>query len=93
MIENVYTLKIINKDIKPHEYRLSVEGMEDIKINMQRDRIYAESGAVVELPISIEANPDNLKKRTSEFFFKLESLDSDISIVEEARFLGPLQIR
>jgi cytochrome c oxidase accessory protein FixG len=92
MIENVYTLKLINKDIRPHEYRLTIQGTADMKLNVQRDRIYAESGAVVELPVSIEANPDKLKERSTEIFFKLEVIDSDINIVEDSRFLGPLPI-
>lgn len=93
MIENVYTLKLINKDIIGHQYRISVEGLSDIKLHMQKDRIFVESGAVVELPVSIEADPDKLEKRTSVIYFKLESLEGDLSVVEEARFLGPTPMR
>ncbi len=89
LIENVYTLKIINKDILPHEYLISVEGLPGMKLNIPKTRIYAGSGAVVELPVSIEMDPENLKKRTSEVFFKLEAIDSELSVIEEARFLGP----
>lgn len=90
MIENVYTLKVINKDIIGHEYRISVEGLDGMKLNIQKKKIVAESGAVVEVPVSIEMDPDGLKKRTSEVFFKLEALDSDLVTVQEARFLGPM---
>ena len=91
LVENVYTLKVINKDQAAHHYRLSVEGLPDPKMHMQKDDIYVESGAVLELPVSIEVDPDKLEKRTTEVFFRLEATDTDLSVVEEARFLGPLK--
>jgi cytochrome c oxidase accessory protein FixG len=91
-IENVYTLKVINKDIVPHEYRLSAEGLPDLKLKMQKEEIKVESGGVLEVPVSIEVNPDLLTQRTTEFVFKLETVeDASIAIVEEARYLGPLK--
>lgn len=90
MIENVYTLKIINKDIIPHEYRISAEGIEGMKLNNSKGLITVESGNVAELPVSLEIDPDTLNKRTSQVFFKLEAVDAELSVVEEARFLGPM---
>ncbi len=89
MLENVYTLKVINKDVVGHEYRLSVEGIKDLKLNLAKQRIYADSGSVVEIPMSIEVDPENLKQRTTEIFFTLEAVDTNLSVTEEARFLGP----
>jgi len=89
MIENVYTLKVINKDKSAHEYTLSAEGIEGMKLKLPKKQIYAESGAVVEVPVSIEVDPELLKQRTSEIFFKLDAINSDLGITEEARFLGP----
>ena len=43
--------------------------------------------------VSIEIDPDKLDKRTSEVFFKLETVENDVFIIEEARFLGPLPLR
>ncbi len=90
MIENVYTLKVINKDIVQREYELSLEGIDGMKLNIQRESILVESGDVLDVPVSIEVDPDQLKKRTSEIFFKLKAVDSDLSVIEEARFLGPI---
>ena len=89
MIENVYTLKLINKDIVAHEYLLSAEGLDGMTLNIQKKHIYAESGSVTEVPVSIEIDPETLNKRSSEIFFKLETIDGELSVVEEARFLGP----
>ena len=91
MVENVYTIKIINKDEKPHEFELSAEGMPGIKLNTQQKRIYAEPGSVVEIPVSIEADPDKLTERSTPVFFRLQATDEpDLEATEEARFLGPV---
>ena len=91
MVENVYTIKIINKDIKPHEFELSAEGLPDIKLNMPKRRLYAEPGSVVEVPVSIEVDPDKLEQRTSPVYFTLQASDDpELKTVEEARFLGPV---
>lgn len=91
MIENVYTIKIINKDIIPHEYELHVGGIPGLKLNINKNtHIFAESGHVVEIPVSVETDPTVLEKRTSEVYFTLKAIDTDQSITEEARFLGPI---
>jgi cytochrome c oxidase accessory protein FixG len=89
MIENVYTLKVINKDLSAHEYRLTAQGIEGLKLNISKPKIYVESGDVMEVPVSIEVDPETLKKRTSQLFFELEAIDADLKVTEEARFLGP----
>jgi hypothetical protein len=43
----------------------------------------------MEVPVSIEVDPETLKKRTSQLFFELEAIDADLKVTEEARFLGP----
>jgi len=90
MIENVYTLKVINKDIKPHEFTITATGLPDLKLNMPKTRIYAEPGSVVEVPLSIEVDPEKLHKRTSDIMFTLKAKDADLKVTEEARFLGPI---
>lgn len=89
LIENVYTLKLINKDISGHKFLISIDGKDGMKLNLQKNNVYVESGAVVEVPLSIEIDPANLEKRTTQIFFTLKADDADLSIVEEARFLGP----
>ncbi len=89
MIENVYTLKVINKDIRAHEFSIEAEGLSDMKLNIPNKRVYAEPGSVVEVPLSVEVDPEKLEKRSSEIHFTIKALDSDLATTEEARFLGP----
>lgn len=91
MIENVYTLKIINMDNAEQTYTLSVSGIEDIEMIIQSDTLTVDSGAVVEVPIRLIADPQNIKSSSSDVFFSLQSTTSeDIAITETGRFLGPV---
>src|SRR5690606_8025253 len=36
-IENVYTIRLINKDTQPHEMRLTVEGLSNAVLDTERD--------------------------------------------------------
>lgn len=89
LIENVYTLKVINKDDKPHEYKVSATGIEDMKLFMNSSRIFADSGLVIEVPVRLVVDPEVLSQRSSEVVFHLEAIDADLKTDEEARFLGP----
>jgi len=90
MVENVYTLKLINKDVRAHEFAIGLEGVDGMKLNMPERVIRVESGDVVEAPVSIEVDPADLQKRTTQIHFTMKARDDpELFIVEEARFLGP----
>ena len=90
LIENIYTLKLINMDDKTHEYKLDVEGVDDLILLNDDENIIVEGGDVVDLPVRVRADEDNLKQRSSIIYFTLSSKDDDeLSIKQEAKFLGP----
>ncbi len=89
LIENVYTLKLINKDMSGHNFLISIDGLDGMKLNIPKNHVLVESGAVVEVPVSIEVDPEDLERKTSQVFFTIKADDTDLSVVEEARFIGP----
>ena len=90
LIENVYILKVINMDQQTHEYSLSVTGITGLNLKMDAFDIVVKSGEVVELPVRVNIDPENLEERSSEISFHLDAIDGeDLSVTEEARFLGP----
>jgi len=90
LIENVYNLKVINMDHVAHEYQISVDGLEDIQL-MGSNSVTVESGAVVDLPVRIQVDPESIKARSSKIFFNFVTNDgSGIELREPARFLGPV---
>lgn len=90
LIENVYIIKLLNMDKQDHTYNLAVEGIAELKLKIDASEIVVKSGEVVELPVRVQADAYNLKKRSSKIVFTLNSIGYDkLSVVEDARFLGP----
>jgi len=90
LIENVYTLKILNMDTKAHEYDLQVSGLEGLRLDLDQQRIRLDSGEVRDLVVRLSADPYDLKKRSSEVLFSIQAADDpSLRVVEDARFLGP----
>lgn len=91
LIENVYALKVINMDHETQNYNLRVSGLEGMNVLGQTEGIRVESGAVFDLPLRIQVDPENLSKSSSSVIFHIESTTNpDIRIDEHARFLGPI---
>ncbi|TGO02925.1 (Fe-S)-binding protein [Candidatus Thiomargarita nelsonii] len=91
LIENVYRLRIMNKDKHPHVYDIAATGIEGLKFAKEH-KIEVESGDVITLPVRLAANPDKLVKRSTKVNFKLTAQDNPaLTITEEGRFLGPLR--
>lgn len=94
LIENVYILKIMNMEAVDHSYSLTVTGIEGLKLLMDVVDIEVASGAVIELPLRVQIDPDNLNKRSTVLFFSLNAIDTDeLYVEEEARLIGPLPTR
>lgn len=90
-IENVYTLKLLNKDGRAHEYALTASGIEGLVLETDEPVIRVDAGGVLDLPVRLRAPEDALEARSTPVVFELRALDSerDLSTTEEGRFLGP----
>ena len=91
LVENVYTLRVLNMDNAPHSYRLSAEGIEGLRLLTDVDQVTIDSGQVREMVVRLQADPVNLKERSSHVRFRVQAQDN-VKLVdtEEARFLGPV---
>jgi cytochrome c oxidase accessory protein FixG len=91
LVENVYTLRVLNKDNEAHTYRLSATGIEGMVLHGETENIAIGSGDVRELAVRLEADPARLKERSSKITFHVEATDNPrLRDSEEARFLGPV---
>ena len=91
-IENVYSLKIMNKDQHDHTYVLDATGLPDLKLQGKRE-IKVAAGDIVSLPVELSIAPEKLPSSTNEVFFILKDADNnDINVKAKSRFIGP-QIR
>ncbi|MEA3292110.1 MAG: cytochrome c oxidase accessory protein CcoG, partial [Pseudomonadota bacterium] len=93
LIENVYTLKVLNKDRMAHEFKVNVSGIEGAKMLLDEPKLVVESGGVEDFVVRVQVEPGKLKgERSTEIEFEVESIDPGEEVVsasEEARFLGP----
>ncbi|WJW75636.1 cytochrome c oxidase accessory protein CcoG [Thiohalobacter sp. IOR34] len=90
LIENVYILKLINMDERPHSYTLKAEGLPELELDTGREQIEVPAGSVINLPLRLRIDPINLKQPSNEISFTLQAVDDpSIHIEQRARFLGP----
>ena len=89
LIENVYTLKILNKSQQTRMFDISVAGLPEIEF-IGEQRVEVTGGDVLSLPISIATDAYNLEERVTEITFTLSTQDHNgepIVIEEPAKFL------
>ncbi len=92
LIENIYTLKLINKDEQDRTFNLKAEGIDDLILLVDKSTILVEAGTVYDLPVRLRAKEENLSGRSTEVRFILSVPDDDdLSITEVGKFLGPIQ--
>jgi cytochrome c oxidase accessory protein FixG len=88
-IENVYTLKIMNKAQREQTFVIEASGLDGL-VYEGRSEVRAEAGELVTIPVELSIAPEKLPSSTSEIVFSIRSID-DASINDDAdsRFIGP----
>ncbi|MEA3243074.1 MAG: cytochrome c oxidase accessory protein CcoG [Pseudomonadota bacterium] len=94
LVENVYTLKIVNMDEQAHRYSLEVSGLEGLELILSNPVIEASGGEVLSLPVSLRVDPIVLERTANEIEFTISADDNaELRRTETARFLGPAMAR
>lgn len=88
LIENTYTLKIINMDNEDHYFDITVTGIEGVKI-IGEDSVDAHAGDVLEFPVRLVADPAYLSGTSTKIEFTITDGKGEYSSRSESRFLGP----
>ena len=88
-VENTYTLKVINKTQQVQEYDLNVEGLSDVSW-YGKQTIQVEPGEVLNLPMSLGADPDKLDSAITTIRFILTDKSNEFTIEVESRFIKKL---
>ncbi|TPE55555.1 cytochrome c oxidase accessory protein CcoG [Maribrevibacterium harenarium] len=91
MIENIYTIKVINMDQSAHDFEINVEGLEPMTL-IGRTQVNVAAGEVRSVPFSVQVPPTALSEQKNKIFFSVKSTDPDYeaSKVTESRFIGPV---
>jgi cytochrome c oxidase accessory protein FixG len=90
LIENVYTLKLLNMDRADHRYSLAVSGLDDVTMRLDDADLTVPAGAVREVTVRLQVDPYDLEPGANNVYFTLTSLDDEsLTARQEARFVGP----
>ena len=90
LIENVFTLKILNKSQQEYQYKIVAEGLGEYRY-LGDEIVTVQGGEVLNLPISIAVNPYNLEDFSTEFTFRVTALgefEKEIEVTEPAKFIS-----
>jgi cytochrome c oxidase accessory protein FixG len=89
MVENIYTLKIINQRNEPRSFVLAVDGVPGIELDGVSNPFAVEGGGVLSLPVRARAHRDDAYGIMNITFSISDAEDAAVSLIEDSRFLGP----
>lgn len=88
-IENVYSLKVMNKDQVDHTYVLEATGLPDLKLQGRRE-IKVPAGEIFTLPVELSMAPERMPSSSNEISFILRDVEnSGTEVHAKSRFIGP----
>ncbi|RZQ51443.1 cytochrome c oxidase accessory protein CcoG [Pseudoalteromonas phenolica] len=86
LVENPYTLSVINKTQTTMSYTISLEGLEDAELSVP-DMIEIEGGEMLQIPVTVIKDGYDLKLKATPISFTIESKQrADIKITKESYF-------
>ncbi|MBY6226543.1 cytochrome c oxidase accessory protein CcoG [Ferrimonas balearica] len=89
LVENVYTLRLLNKTEQPQLFELAVSGLPEYRWDGKQS-VTVAAGEVFTLPISIAVDPFYLKQPMTHIVFELKSEDGTLSTETESRFISSM---
>ncbi len=94
LIENIYRLKLLNMDTKEHRYKVTVEGLDGIKLvasdgtNLQNVKM--KSAEIKDMAIKLQVDPEQIPEISNPVLFRVQALDApDLQLEKKSTFLGP----
>jgi len=88
LIENSYTLKILNKSQETQGYIISVTGVDGLTLKGRKEFVLA-SGKQTEISLRAQIDPALLITPNLPIEFVISTKDQSSQVSEESRFIGP----
>jgi cytochrome c oxidase accessory protein FixG len=89
VIENSYTVKIINQSNDARDFHMAVDGVPGLTLDGVADEITVAGGKVLSLPVRARTHRDNAYGIMNITFTVTAADDDGVVVVEDSRFLGP----
>jgi cytochrome c oxidase accessory protein FixG len=88
-VENVYNVKVLNKDREAHEFRITASGLPGVEIDYMGPTVWVAPGAVQGVPVRIRVPRDSVQGG-ADVVLRLEATDNPaLSATGRARFIAP----
>ena len=89
MIENVYRLQIMNTEEMAHRYKISVSGIDSIKLQ-GKDEIELGATESRGVPVNVRVDEGHGNKGSNKIWFTITALDEQgVEVKEKAVFFVP----
>ncbi|MDH3338527.1 MAG: cytochrome c oxidase accessory protein CcoG [Gammaproteobacteria bacterium] len=89
MIENSYTLKLINQSNHARNFRLAIDGVPGLTLDGVANEITVAGGDVLSLPVRARTRRSNAYGIMNITFSATAADDESVFVIEDSRFLGP----
>ncbi len=92
-IENIYNLRIVNKDQAAHTYTIDITGHSEL-VYQGPKTVTVAAGGVMTVPVRVSIDPYNLSGTTEKLTVRMQSVDDEsIAINQSTNFIGPVKRR
>jgi len=89
MIENVYRLRIMNTDEAPHRFRITVSGLDTIRLETE-DEVAMDATETRAIPARIRIDHGKGERGSNKIWIQVQSLtDENVRVEEQAVFIVP----
>jgi len=88
-IENVYNVKILNKDRNAHEFRITASGLPGVEVDYTGPTVWVAPGAVQSVPVRVRVPRGSVQGGT-DLVLSIAATDRpDLTASGKARFIAP----
>ncbi len=89
-LENVFKVRIMNQDDKPHTFVISLEGFPGGILDPDEKETSVESGKIVDTLVRVQASEEIIKGRSTNITLRVTATDDEkLTDDEDARFIAP----
>jgi polyferredoxin len=88
-IENVYTVRVVNKDTGAHTLRLSISGLQDATIDSEQSEYRVGGGEILSIPVRVRARGHAVAGSVEVKILARSENDDEPHSSAVARFVAP----
>jgi cytochrome c oxidase accessory protein FixG len=89
-LENVFKIRIMNQDDKPHTFVISLEGFPGAILDPDEKETFVESGEIIDTLVRVQASEDVIENRSTNITLRATATDDEkLTDNEDARFIAP----